>query len=122
MQATYVMVAKQEALEFLPAGADLNALTYDQLIAWGQAMKEATGQARMETSARGAGSSGRVRGVFYPNASQGQPACPLNAGARAKVPIAAALTRRSRRCGARTEGRIFSLVREIRNFTLLDVN
>lgn len=33
-----------------------------------------TGQARMETSARGAGTPGRVRGVFYPNQTQGQPA------------------------------------------------
>lgn len=32
----------------------------------------ATGQARMETAARGTGASGRVRGVFYPN--QAQPA------------------------------------------------
>lgn len=33
-----------------------------------------TGQAVMEADARGAGTPGRVRGVFYPNASQGQPA------------------------------------------------
>ncbi|MCF8483719.1 MAG: ABC transporter substrate-binding protein [Rhodobacteraceae bacterium] len=43
MQATYVMVANKKALEFLPAGADLNALTYDQLIEWSKTMAEATG-------------------------------------------------------------------------------
>lgn len=43
MQATYLMAASREALAYLPAGADLNALTYDQLIAWARAMAEATG-------------------------------------------------------------------------------
>jgi len=43
MQATYLMVANRKALEFLPAGADLNALSYDQLIAWAKATAEATG-------------------------------------------------------------------------------
>ena len=43
MQATYVMAANRQALEYLPEGADINALTYDQLIAWTQATAEATG-------------------------------------------------------------------------------
>jgi multiple sugar transport system substrate-binding protein len=43
MQATYIMVANKKALEFLPAGTDINALTYDQLIAWAKATAEATG-------------------------------------------------------------------------------
>jgi multiple sugar transport system substrate-binding protein len=43
MQATYLMVANKKALEFLPEGADINALTYDQLIAWTKATAEATG-------------------------------------------------------------------------------
>ena len=43
MQATYVMAANKQALEYLPEGADLNALTYDQLIAWVKTMAEATG-------------------------------------------------------------------------------
>ena len=34
MQATYVMAANKQALEYLPEGADINALTYDQLIEW----------------------------------------------------------------------------------------
>jgi multiple sugar transport system substrate-binding protein len=43
MQATYVMAANKQALEYLPEGADINALTYDQLIAWAKAMAEGTG-------------------------------------------------------------------------------
>ena len=43
MQATYVMAANKQALEYLPAGADLNALTYDDVIAWSKAMAEGTG-------------------------------------------------------------------------------
>ena len=34
MQATYVMAAHKKALPYLPAGADLQRLTYDQLVAW----------------------------------------------------------------------------------------
>ncbi|MDP3960030.1 MAG: ABC transporter substrate-binding protein [Pseudorhodobacter sp.] len=43
MQATYLMVANKKALPYLPAGADLNALTYDQMIAWTKALAEGTG-------------------------------------------------------------------------------
>ena len=43
MQATYLMAANKKALEFLPEGADINALTYDQLVAWSKAAGEATG-------------------------------------------------------------------------------
>jgi multiple sugar transport system substrate-binding protein len=43
MQATYLMAANRQALEYLPEGADLNALTYDQLIDWAAAVNEATG-------------------------------------------------------------------------------
>jgi multiple sugar transport system substrate-binding protein len=42
--ATYLMVANKKALAHLPSGADVNALTYAQLLAWGQALKSATGQ------------------------------------------------------------------------------
>jgi multiple sugar transport system substrate-binding protein len=43
MQATYIMAARQEAMEFLPEGADINALTYDQLAEWCQALLDETG-------------------------------------------------------------------------------
>jgi multiple sugar transport system substrate-binding protein len=44
MQATYVMAANRQALEHLPEGADINALTYDQLLEWATNVQEATGQ------------------------------------------------------------------------------
>lgn len=44
MQATYVMAANEKALEYLPEGADLNSLTWDQLAVWGANLKEATGE------------------------------------------------------------------------------
>jgi multiple sugar transport system substrate-binding protein len=47
MQATYVMAANVEALEFLPEGADLNALTWEELAAWGAAMAAATGENKL---------------------------------------------------------------------------
>ena len=56
MQATYIMAANKKALEFLPEGADLNAITYDQLVA----MVEERGrgdrlaQIRLPRRARGA--------------------------------------------------------------------
>ncbi|QYO78781.1 ABC transporter substrate-binding protein [Devosia salina] len=43
MQANYVMAANKQALEYLPEGADINALTYDDLIAWAKTMAEETG-------------------------------------------------------------------------------
>jgi multiple sugar transport system substrate-binding protein len=43
MQANYVMAANKQALQYLPEGADINALTYDQLVAWAKATAEATG-------------------------------------------------------------------------------
>lgn len=47
MQATLTMAANNEALQYLPEGADINALTWDQMAAWAQAMFEATGEAKM---------------------------------------------------------------------------
>jgi len=47
MQATYLMAANRKALAYLPAGADVNRLTYDQLVAWGEAIKSETGQPRI---------------------------------------------------------------------------
>ena len=43
MQANYVMAASKQALQYLPEGADINALTYDQLIAWTKTVAEQTG-------------------------------------------------------------------------------
>jgi multiple sugar transport system substrate-binding protein len=46
MQATYVMAAHKDALASLPEGADLNALTWDQLAAWCAALHESSGSAQ----------------------------------------------------------------------------
>src|SRR5262245_40167134 len=37
MQATYIMAANKDALQYLPQGADINSLTWAQLAAWGKA-------------------------------------------------------------------------------------
>jgi multiple sugar transport system substrate-binding protein len=47
MQGTYVMVANKKALPYLPAGADVNRLTYAQLLEWARNIKERTGQAKL---------------------------------------------------------------------------
>ena len=47
MQATYVMAARREALPFLPAGADVNTLTYAQLAEWAKNIADKTGQRRL---------------------------------------------------------------------------
>lgn len=72
MQATYVMAAKKEALESLPQGADINALTYDQLIAWGKALAEKTGQPQIGFPAGPKGLMARYfEGYFYPSYTGG---------------------------------------------------
>ncbi len=43
MQATYIMVARNEALDYLPDGADINALTWDQITEWGANIAEGEG-------------------------------------------------------------------------------
>lgn len=43
-QATYIMVANKKALQYLPQGADINALSYDQLTQWAAAVQKGTGQ------------------------------------------------------------------------------
>ncbi len=41
-QATYIMAARNEALEYLPDGADINSLTWEQLGTWCQTLMEKT--------------------------------------------------------------------------------
>jgi len=47
MQATYIMVARTEAMEYLPDGADINALTWQQLTEWGANITAATGDRKL---------------------------------------------------------------------------
>jgi multiple sugar transport system substrate-binding protein len=46
MQATYIMAAHRDALPYLPEGADINALTWEEFGQWCQNIFEETGEAR----------------------------------------------------------------------------
>jgi multiple sugar transport system substrate-binding protein len=46
MQATYIMAAHVDALEYLPEGADLNAITWEQFGQWCQNILDGTGEPR----------------------------------------------------------------------------
>jgi len=68
MQATYVMAANKKALEHLPEGADINALTYDQLIAWATTLAEVTGSPKFGFPAGPKGLKHRFfQGYLYPS-------------------------------------------------------
>jgi multiple sugar transport system substrate-binding protein len=68
MQATYLMAANRKALEYLPAGADINKLTYDQLIEWSKKMAEATGSPKFGFPAGPKGLKHRFfQGFLYPS-------------------------------------------------------
>jgi multiple sugar transport system substrate-binding protein len=72
MQATYVMAAHKSALAHLPAGADVNALTYDQLAAWAKAVSEKTGKRALGFPAGPKGLMHRFfQGYFYPSFTGG---------------------------------------------------
>lgn len=68
MQATYVMAANKKALEHLPEGADIDALTYDQLIEWSKTMAEKTGSPKFGFPAGPKGLKHRFfQGYMYPS-------------------------------------------------------
>jgi multiple sugar transport system substrate-binding protein len=46
MQATYIMAANKEALPYLPEGADINALTWEEFGQWCQNILDETGEPR----------------------------------------------------------------------------
>jgi multiple sugar transport system substrate-binding protein len=72
MQATYFMAANKKALPYLPKGADLNALTYDQLAAWAEAIHAKTGQRRLGFPAGPKGLMHRFfEGFLYPSYTGG---------------------------------------------------
>ena len=67
MQATYIMVANKQALPYLPAGADINALSYDQLAAWASTVQAEDRQALARLSGRAAGADAPLlRGLPLP--------------------------------------------------------
>jgi multiple sugar transport system substrate-binding protein len=67
-QASYVMVANRKALAYLPKGADLNALSYDQLRLWAKNILDKTG---MKALGFPAGKNGLMhrffQGYLYPS-------------------------------------------------------
>lgn len=72
MQASYIMAASKEALPYLPEGADIDALTYDQLIAWSANIMEATGEAKFGFPAGPKGLKHRFfQGYLYPSYTDG---------------------------------------------------
>lgn len=72
MQATYVMAAKKEALQYLPAGADINTLTYAQLRDWAKTIQEKTGKRALGFPAGPKGLMARFfQGYLYPSYTGG---------------------------------------------------
>lgn len=72
MQATYVMVAHKSTLAQLPAGADINKLTYEQLKAWAKAVQEKTGKKPLGFPAGAKGLMPRFfQGYLYPSYTGG---------------------------------------------------
>lgn len=72
MQATYLMAANKKALPYLPSGADVNALTYDQLLTWAANMEKATGQKKLGLPAAPNGLLPRFfQGYLYPSFTGG---------------------------------------------------
>lgn len=72
MTNTFQMVAHQRALPYLPAGADLQALTYPQLLAWARAMHAASGGPKLGFPAGPRGLWWRYfQASFYPSHTGG---------------------------------------------------
>jgi multiple sugar transport system substrate-binding protein len=72
MQAGYVMVANKKALPYLPAGANIDALSYDQLAAWSAALRDKIGQRLLGFPAGPRGLIDRFfEGFLYPSYTGG---------------------------------------------------
>lgn len=68
LQATYLMMANEKALQYLPEGADINALTYDELLQWAKNLYEETGGPKLGFPQGPNGLFGRmVHGYLYPS-------------------------------------------------------
>jgi multiple sugar transport system substrate-binding protein len=68
MQATYLMVANRRALKYLPQGANLDSLTYEQLKTWAANLKKATGEAMLGFPVGKNGLMHRfIQGCLYPS-------------------------------------------------------
>jgi len=72
MQASYIMVANKAALPYLPGGADIDALSYDQLAAWASRIEQETGKRLLGFPAGPQGLMHRFfEGFLYPSYTGG---------------------------------------------------
>jgi multiple sugar transport system substrate-binding protein len=72
MQASYIMVANKQALSYLPGGAELDTLSYDQLAAWASAIQQKTGKRLLGFPAGPQGLMHRFfEGFLYPSFTGG---------------------------------------------------
>ncbi|MGI9365193.1 MAG: extracellular solute-binding protein [Rhizobiaceae bacterium] len=72
MQASYIMAANKKALEHLPAGANIDALSYDQLIEWAANVHKAVGEPKFGFPAGPKGLKHRFfQGYLYPSYTNG---------------------------------------------------
>jgi multiple sugar transport system substrate-binding protein len=70
--ATYIMAANRKALEYLPEGVDINAITCEELAAWAAAVEAATGERRLGLPAgRAASCTASSRGTSIPPSPEG---------------------------------------------------
>lgn len=68
MQATYLLVVNKKALKYLPEGANVWSLSYDDLLAWGKNIYEATGERMIGIPAGPGGLLHRlIHGYLYPS-------------------------------------------------------
>lgn len=73
MQATYVLAVNKKALEWLPSGADVNKLTYEQFLDWAVAARQANGKPVFGLPAGPKGLSHRFfQGYLLPSFTGGQ--------------------------------------------------
>jgi multiple sugar transport system substrate-binding protein len=72
MQASYIMVANKEALSYLPGGADINVLSYEELAAWAGTVEQKTGKRLLGFPAGPQGLMHRFfEGYLYPSYTGG---------------------------------------------------
>jgi multiple sugar transport system substrate-binding protein len=72
MQATYIMAAHNDAMEYLPEGADINALTWEQLAEWCQTLLDETGGPKCGLPHGGMGLFHRfLQGYLWPSYTGG---------------------------------------------------
>ncbi len=72
MQATYVMAVNKKAMQYLPAGANVDALTYAQLAEWGKNITNATKEKKIGFPAGPSGLMHRLtQGYLYPSYTGG---------------------------------------------------